>query len=71
MGRPCAVYVITTNDIYEFPVFIGTIEECSKYLGIAVHRIRQNIYQHERCKDRAWLGSYRGFRLQQKEFKHK
>lgn len=48
------IYMLTTNDHLELPLFIGTLNECVKYSGVSKEILYDMAYNHRRNENRGW-----------------
>lgn len=51
-------YMVIENDDTELPVLVGTLKECSDYVGISEVSIKSQISNHKNKIDK-WTGRYK------------
>lgn len=57
-----ALYMVVKNDGLELPLIVGTLKECSEYLGITENTFKSTI-SHHKNKYKEWRGEYKYFRV--------
>lgn len=57
------LYVVTTNDELELPKFVGTMAECSAYLGRKSSDLRIQMSLHESSRHTEWKDNFKIYRI--------
>jgi hypothetical protein len=68
MGRPqTAVYMLTTSDIYELPVMIGTPTEVAAWLGAKRTSVSSSVCKGSAILDKNGKDRYRCIKIKEEK----